>query len=484
MAGFIVAAIVVIVMVGIALWRPEIAVMALGAFLFVQSALMRLEGLPDQLRTVIERGDEIVLLALLLRITLRWWLTRSRLPRALWGLIAFAAVGVISAAVNDVGPFAMGLGIFLAVKAGLWLYVGRLLFVNTRVLARYAYFLGVLFVGAVAIGALQFLGVPMPWDTTPRAGVMAATSIWNQHTAFGGALSVAMGLSVAAFRLPGERIGAAILAIVAGGGIVLSTARRLLASIAVAFVAVALALPRGERINLIRWRAALRRPAVLLLLLLALAFAGVVVVPRLVNVATYTWEKYVVELQKRDRYQLYVGAFRLVQHSPLVGRGPATYGSYASVVVDSPAYEEVGFRRRNANMVVGGQIGSIAAEYGLLGLLAFASFLAFLVGELLPIARRSTGTIQAGLAMGGVFMVVDMIVESVANPVFSNSFITFFSFIGMGVAINLHDSPASQDRSLWQPDRLSTRWRVAMVGAAGLLLASLVLLALIAVPSR
>lgn len=482
MTEIVIGGVVISAMVGMALWRPEATVMALGVFLFVQSALIRLDTLPDQLTMALARADEIILAALLVRAAARWLMTREpTIPVALWALVAFAAIGVVSALVNGVTALGTGLGIFLAVKAGLWLFVGRFLRVDVLVLVRYAYFIGALFVGVVGIAALQFFGVPMPWETTPRAGLMAATSIWNQHTAFGGALSVAIGLSVAAFRVPGERLSAAILMVSGASGILLSTARRLLASLTIAAVAVVLALPSGSRLPLRSWLSALRRPAVAALVLVALTITAVVIVPRMVNVATYTWEKYVVELEKRDRYRLYAGAFRLVEESPLVGRGPATYGSYASVVVDSPAYDEVGFRRRNESMVVGGQLGSLVAEYGILGLLAFASFLVLLVRALLPIARMKTGTVQVALATGGIFMVANMTVESVINPVFSNSFITFFTFLGIGVAMTLH---AASDRDagvgVWDRDRLSRRWRIGALAGALLLLATLVAVATIA----
>jgi len=470
-------------MVGLALWRPELTVMALGAYLFIQSALVRLDTLPAELTMALARADEIVLAALLVR-TAAWWLMAGRppIPTPLWALAAFAAIGVVSAVVNGVGPLGMALGIFLAVKAGLWLLVGSFLRVNVRTLARYAYFIGALFVGAVGIAALQVIGVALPWETTPRAGVFAATSIWNQHTAFGGSLTVAMALSVAAFRLPGEWLSAAILGVSAAAGILLSTARRLLVSVAVAIVAVVVALPAGERRRIRSWRSVVRRPAALIILIAVIGVTAVVIGPRLVSVATYTWDRYVVDLADRDRYRLYEGAFQLVQESPIVGRGPATYGSYASVVVDSPAYEEVGFRRRNPTMVVGGQMGSLAAEYGIMGFVAFAAFLVLLVRALLPIARGAPSTVQAGLALGGIFMVTDMVVESVINPVFSNSFVTFFSFLGIGVALTLHRAAQSDPHAgIWDPAFLTRRWRAAAVAGAVLLLVALVAVAAIAV---
>ena len=475
MIELVLVASAVFVMVGLALWRPAIAVMALGVYLFVQSALVRLPGLPDQATEVLARADEIVLVALLVRTTAQWLITRDRaLPRPLWALVAFAAIGVVSGLLNGVGVLGIGLGIFLAVKAGLWLYVGYFLAVDVLVLARYAFLVGSLFVGVVAIALLQVVGLPLPWAAYTRAGEIAATSIWNFHTAFGGAMSVAVGMSVVAFRLPGERIAAVVLAACGVAGVILSTARRLLASLAVGAVAVLVALPSEARSGLRSQLSVLRRPVVLAALVGAIALGAVFVGPRLVSLAELTWDRYVVNLAGRDRYQLYAGAFRLVQESPLVGRGPATYGSFASVVVDSPAYDEVGYRRPRASMVVGGQIASVIAEYGILGFAAFAAFLVLLTRALLQIMRGRSGTIPAALATGGVFMVANMVVESAVNPVFSNSFITFFTFVGIGVAMSMHES-SRQDPEVgdWHPERVDVRWR------AGSLVAAVVLLSLL-----
>lgn len=484
MTESIIAGIAVALMVGLALWRPALAVMALGVFLFIQSGLVRLNALPDELTTALARADEIVLVALVVRTTATWIITRRpTFVKPLWALVAFAVIGVASALLNGVGPLETGLGLFLALKAGLWLYVGSALGVDVRVLARYAYLIGALFVGVVGVAVLQVLGVPLPWATHMRAGVIAATSIWNFHTAFGGAMSVAVGMSIAAFRLPGERVSAAILAVSGVTGVLLSTARRLLASLAVAGVGVLFTLPADERGRLLSLRSYARRPAVLALVIAVLGLGAVVVAPRLANLAVLTWDRYVVDLPDRDRYRLYEGAFRLVQESPLLGRGPATYGSYASVVVDSPAYDEVGYRRPRASMVVGGQIASVIAEYGILGFAAFASFVVLLIRALMPISRGSSGTIRAALATGGIFMLANMVIESIVNPVFSNSFITFFTFLGIGIAIKLQaSSQRDGDGDSWNAGLLSRQWRAGSLAAALLLLAALGGLVALAVP--
>jgi hypothetical protein len=462
----LVAAVLIFAVFLVAIWRPEATVIGLGIFLFVQSAVIRLDPIGPDLRQFVRRADEIVLAALLARAVISQ-LARRRMeiPTPLWGLAAFVAVGGMSAILNGVPLLQASVGIFLAVKAGLWMYVGRSLRVDEQTLVRYGYLLGSLFLGAVAIAILQVLGLAMPWQASARSGQVAATSIWNQHTAFGAALTVAIGLSVAALRLPGERAGAMVLLAATGTGILLSTVRRLLISMPVAAIATVALLPPTVRRSIGVTLHGLRRPRILALVAVLLVVGTIAVGPRLVSLANFTWERYVVDLESRDRYLLYEGAAQLLAESPLVGRGPGTYGSYASVIFDSPAYDEVGFTRRSS-VRMAAPYGSLIAEYGILGVLAFASFVILLFRALLPIARGTQGTLQAALATAGIFMLVDMVVESVVNPVFSNSFITFFTFVGVGVAMSLEAERRSGQPSVWAPSADDRRARIGSLIAA------------------
>jgi hypothetical protein len=73
----------------------------------------------------------------------------------------------------------------------------------------------------------------------------------------------------------------------------------------------------------------------------------------------------------------------------------------------------------------------------------------------------------------------------VVNPVFSNSFITFFTFVGIGVAMTLHtSSEGSEHDGLWDPDLLGLRWRAGSFAAALLFLAALGGVVSIAVQQR
>jgi hypothetical protein len=330
-------ALAVIVLVAL---RPGLAVMALGVFLFIQSGVIRAESMPDAVRQVVARIDELTLLVLLIRTVIVGMRRHNLvLPAPLVATAALAVVGAVSMALHGVSPVAAGTGLYLASKAGLWMFVAANLRYDERTVIRYLLLIGSLFVMAAAIAMLQFAGVTLPWEPyIRRSGELAAPSIWSQHTIFGSSIAVGIGLAVVAFRLPGARLHGYILLAASGIGIFLSSVRRLLISLPVGAVATLAALPKARASTL----AFLRRREVQAGLALLLIAVAVVVGPRLVRIAADTWDEYVVHAADRDRYVLYRNAWTLAMQSLPFGRGPGTFGSFASVLFHSPVYAELG----------------------------------------------------------------------------------------------------------------------------------------------
>ena len=270
----------VVAVVGV---RPVWVVLATGVFLFVQSAVIRLDAMPNQVAQVFARTDEAVLLLLVVRtivVLLRGPRdVRRSIPGALVALAAFIAIGIVGALVNAVPFLTAGAGIYLAVKAGLWLYVARFLDISGRTVVAYGYLIAGMFAGTLVIALLQLAGVVMPWqpNVRPISGEFAATSIWSQHTVFGSSVAIAIGLGVFAVRLPGERIMGYGMAAVGVAGVILSSVRRLLVSLPLAAVAtLAMACPAELRDWLHRTRE-IRRPSTVGIIVIVIAVAGGVI---------------------------------------------------------------------------------------------------------------------------------------------------------------------------------------------------------------
>jgi len=469
----------------VVLVRPLYAVIGVAVLLFVQAALLGVHDLAPATKTALKSAEDVVLVMLVARTAAAivigshgsWAAMRGRVHPWLWGLAIFAAIGIASAVVNRVPVVTAGVGIYLSIKVGLWFFVAASLEVKPRWVVVFGYVLGGLFIGAVAVAVLQVIGVHTPWPTTERAGGPAATSIWGQHTVFGSALSVAAGLAVVALSLPGERLAGLVLGAVAAVGVFLSSVRRLLVSIPVALLGLFLLLPAAAREPVRRPLAALRRPAVLVLTGAVLLGVAVVAAPRLANLAARTYEEYVVDAAARDRYELYGGAVRLVEHSPLLGRGPGTYGSYASVLFHSPVYGELGLRVPN-KYKMGAPYASLVGEFGLLGLVAFLAAIVLLARSLFRWTRGLTGSVGAALSAAALFMVVNMLIESVVHPTFRDSFIGFFVFVGAGLAAGFARTPERDE--VWDPGSLPGWSRPAAVALGVLLVAAIWLVVAVA----
>ena len=192
-----VVAIVAIVAIA-ATWQPERTVMALGVFLFVQSAIVRVDLIPEAMRSTVGRLDEVVVVALAVRFAVAGAVTRQfAWPGALWAALAFVGVGLLSMTVNAVPLVEGSVGLFLALKGALWLFVAAQLRYDRLVVMRYTAVVAALFMAAIGVAVVQFAGVSLPWDPlVRRSGELAATSIWNQHTVFGSALALSGGVAV------------------------------------------------------------------------------------------------------------------------------------------------------------------------------------------------------------------------------------------------------------------------------------------------
>ena len=443
--------IAVVVIVGAvalaAAWRPERAVMALGVFLFVQSAFVRVDAIPVALRDLLGRLDEVVIASLVVRFLIAGAMGRRLVvPASLWAVLAFGLVGVASLLVNGVPMVAGSVGLFLAIKGGLWLFVALQLRYDRRVVVRYVAVIGALFAAAIGVAVLQFAGVTLPWDPRiRRSGELAATSIWNQHTVFGSALAMSAGVSVLLLRIPTWRPYGLGLAVASGIGAVLSTARRLFISVPAAALALFLALSGPFA----TWAA-----------------GGL----EMFRIMADTWDEYVVHASTRDRYELYRGGFDLAVRSPLLGRGPGTFGSYASVLFNSPAYAELGIRLPDT-LKMGAPYASLLGEFGILGVATFASFLWLTVRPLIPLAGHTDATVARAMASAAIFLLADAVIESVVHVTFSDSLGSFIAFGAAGAALSLARAPDAEAVPAPAPER---QWVLLSLAGAALLMLMLI----------
>ena len=196
----------------------------------------------------------------------------------------------------------------------------------------------------------------------------------------------------------------------------------------------------------------------------------VVIGPRIIGIFGDTWDEYVVNAAARDRYDLYRGGFDLAVRSPIVGRGPGTFGSYASVLFHSSAYAELGIRLPDS-LKTGAPYASLLGEFGIAGVIAFGTFVALTIRALLPAARSPHATVVRAVASAAFVLVVDMTLESVVHVTFSDSLGSFIAFGSAGAAIRLWGTAGEESAPAPAPE---PRWFLASLLGAGLLMLGLI----------
>ena len=117
-----------------------------------------------------------------------------------------------------------------------------------------------------------------------------------------------------------------------------------------------------------------------------------------------------------------------------------------------------------ASLKMGAPYASLIAEFGILGSLAFVAFVALLVRRLLDRARSGVSSVSRALATAAIFMILNMVIESVVHPTFRDSFISFFVFGAAGASLAL-TARGDDDDGAWDPRLISTTARIALAGA-------------------
>jgi N-acetylglucosamine-6-sulfatase len=95
---------------------------------------------------------------------------------------------------------------------------------------------------------------------------------------------------------------------------------------------------------------------------------------------------------------------------------------------------------------------------------------------LLRVARSAESALAIALATGGLLMVVSMTIESVVHQVFSDSFVSFFVFAGIGASVALSRRPAEAATSRAEIAAVvhDWRWYGGSLASAALLIAALI----------
>lgn len=152
------------------------------------------------------------------------------------------------------------------------------------------------------------------------------------------------------------------------------------------------------------------------------------------------------------RVALYVGSLEIARdHFPL-GVGMGRYGSWMSRVEYSPVYHEYGLsrvpglRESNSGFATDTFWPMALGEFGVLGVIGYAAFLAGVGLPLWRLGRRVGDAQSAVFVVGALAVLTAAIVESIATPMFTSPPRSYLLFATLGATLALWHlrAPAGQ----------------------------------------
>lgn len=460
-SGVAASAAAAIVVGALLVLRPPVGV---GAFLL---AILFAQTVEQWFGADLRFVDEFaVLVTMVVSAATRWHRLRRLRPGWKEAALAVAvAAGIISSLLRDVPPdtWIPALGLFG--KAIAFCYAVSWLDLELGDVEG----LGAALVGtAVVLLALGFVEVldpvhfqealRLPRFEEVRGGITVVKSVFLQPAIFGWFMVYVSLLLYSRFMVLRERWALAV-ALMLNVGTLLSARRRPLVGLAAALLAgVAASVGRSDSgaVNL-------RRFAPLGAGLLVLAIVGVVAMS---GFWATTVEEYLAPgnlgeiLQpnpdedliapSHPRMVLYVASVAIARDNFPFGAGLGRFGSFMSEVDYSPVYYTYGLAK-----VYGLQPGHtvavsdtywpmILAELGPIGFVAMLAFFALLAVSLWRKARRPDPAAVRAVALAGLLVLIEALVESVAAPTFVAPPVAFFVLGAVGIVLGM-DRPGKSD---------------------------------------
>jgi hypothetical protein len=150
------------------------------------------------------------------------------------------------------------------------------------------------------------------------------------------------------------------------------------------------------------------------------------------------------------RVALYVGSIEIARDNFPLGAGMGRYGSWMSRVEYSPVYAEYGLsdvhglRQSNSQYATDTFWPMVLGEFGVVGIVGYAAFLAGVGIPLWRLGRRMTDPLGTTFVVGGLAVLTAAILESAVTPMFTSPPRSYILFATLGATLAIWDRrPAS-----------------------------------------
>ena len=394
--------------------------------LFIQAAIVNIEGLPDSLISVIKPLEELFLIIIMIfSIFIVDYSRVFRFSSIQIMLFVFTLHLIGSAIYNNVTINIALSSWVLFIKGFMFYWVISKMQFNTSSFNKVIRLLIGFFIFCSIVAFLQLVGINLLWEPEYRLHFdsIATTSIFNHHTLWATAISLAVCISLGLYFPEKKKIYLALF-LVFFISLLLTTSRRHLVAIPFAFLITTFLLGTGFKKYIKLFR-----------LFLLFGFIGLLFLPWLITVAQGTFQEYVVQAETRDRFALYIGAVELANDSPIFGRGPGMYGSWPSLVYKSPVYSELGIDKIvKPEFMNGAPIAGFIGEFGWVGFSIISMMFFSVFKRIISLIRKSKDNypvFQLGIVV--LLLFFNGITETIVHPYFTGSIATYIFFGLMGL---------------------------------------------------
>lgn len=440
MAGVAVAAICValVIAVVLGLW-PKLAVALLVTATVIAQTLQTMTG-----SSLVGYVDELAVLAAIVVFPVRRLLIHKSLRciHAYWFFAAYAILGMVSAVMNSVPPNIWLLGGFLFLKGPLLLLgilqidwrrddIPKIVRFSTAALL------------VVLLSALINAMAPEAWNAivgrqpvSYRLGIPSLTGIFDHPVGLGSTMGLAF-LAILSYRRVVERSLVSFVLMIATAAVgILTFRRKSVASVLIVAVGTRLALP-GLKAKSI------------LLLSLVIPIALIVAWEPLTQVVASTYDEYFTNIDSTARTTMTIDSVTLAAAAFPLGVGLGRFGSAVAASNYSPLYDELGYTRvygmgpgERGGFLTDTFWPSILAEAGFLGLVFYLVGLIMLVYPAWQLMRRSPHPYVQWIGTVVIAWMGQMLIESIAAPVFTGPpmFGPVFALAGVAAAVYLREN--------------------------------------------
>lgn len=181
-------------------------------------------------------------------------------------------------------------------------------------------------------------------------------------------------------------------------------------------------------------------------LVLCLVFLILVFLPALLNLLEYNLATYFLgdDVEDTPRDVLYLRSIEIASDFFPFGAGLGRYGSYISKVYYSPIYEQygishiVGLSEDVSSFIADTFWPMVAGETGWFGAVLYFTILVVFLVSVAGFIKRTTDSLVRAFHLGTLMILVESMIESIAQPIYVAPPPNFFVFGALGISYALY----------------------------------------------